>query len=443
MLTRPKAQKFPGLRSLSPFSPFSDEPAASGQLGTRFHARDNEINVARMRIFPTLLAFVWSLPLAFADSDVIIPKGFEQFYNLEFDQAIAIFRSACKEKPQDPASWNNLAEGLLYSEMLKAGALESELVSGTNSFLRRPKMGMSAGAARDFEAATNKAIELSEASLGKNPRDIHALYAGGLAHGLRANWNFLVRKAWLDALRDATTARKMCNRIPDIDPSFIDARLAQGAHDFLVGSLPWSYRFLGMLAGIHGDREGGIRTIKLVAEKAKYNRYDAQIILAAIYRRERKPDQAIPLLSALIERFPRNYLLRLEMAQMYADLGNKDESLAILQQVENLRKSGSPGYAHLSEERILYYRATTQFWYNDLDQSLENFRRIAPHVERLDLNAAILVWMRIGQICDLKGRRSEAIAAYRQAINLAPQSDAAKEPRGYLSSPYKRLPATS
>lgn len=391
-----------------------------------------------MCIFRMLILVACALPAAMAEDDVLLPKGFEQFYNLEFDQAIAIFRAGCKEKPQDPAAWDRLAVGVLYKEMLRAGALESELVSGTNSFLRRPKMQVGAETAKEFENAINQAMYLSDGILAKNPRDVHALYANGIAHGLRANWNFLVKKAWMDSLSDATAARKTCNKIPGIDPSFIDARLAQGVHDFLVGSLPWSYRILGMLAGIRGDREGGIRTIEEVARKGKYNRYDAQIFLAAIYRRERKPEKAIPLLNVLSERFPRNYLFRLEMAQMYADLGNKDESLAILQQVEDLRKSGAPGYGHLAEEKILYYRATTQFWYNDLDESLVNFRKIAPHVERLDLNSAVLVWMRIGQICDLKAKRNEATAAYKQAIALAPQSDAAKEPRGYLNSPYKR-----
>lgn len=54
----------------------------------------------------------------------------------------------------------------------------------------------------------------------------------------------------------------------------------------------------------------------LVADKGSINTYDAQVILAAIYRREREPDQAIPLLNNLIAKFPRNYLLRFEMAQM-------------------------------------------------------------------------------------------------------------------------------
>ena len=66
-----------------------------------------------------------------------------------------------------------------------------------------------------------------------------------MAYGLRANYNFLVRKAWKEALHDATNARKDCNRVSELDPSNYDARLIQGVHDYVVGSLPWGWRMLG------------------------------------------------------------------------------------------------------------------------------------------------------------------------------------------------------
>ena len=62
------------------------------------------------------------------------------------------------------------------------------------------------------------------------------------------------------------------------------------------------------------------------------NRYDAKVLLAAIYRREKKSEQALPLLNELIERFPRNFLFRLETVQMYSDLGQKEPALAAAKQ---------------------------------------------------------------------------------------------------------------
>ena len=40
----------------------------------------------------------------------------------------------------DPSAYNHVATAILYREMFKAGALESDLVSKNNGFLRLPKL---------------------------------------------------------------------------------------------------------------------------------------------------------------------------------------------------------------------------------------------------------------------------------------------------------------
>ncbi|MBI1898199.1 MAG: tetratricopeptide repeat protein [Acidobacteria bacterium] len=367
-----------------------------------------------------------------------LPEGFEHFYNLEYDLALREFEQLARERPNDPNAYNHVAQTVLYRELFRAGALETELVSGGNPFLRRPKVQTTPATEKFFFDQLNKSIALSQAALQKNPKDTQALYSLGVAHGLRANYNFLVRKAWRDALRDGTEARKLHNQATAVDPTLTDARLVQGVHDYVVGSLPWHWKLLGFLIGFRGDREAGIRTLELVANQGRLNRYDAQVLLAAIYRRERKADKAIPLLSSFLRRFPRNYLARLEIVQMYGDLGRKEPALAQLAEIERLKRSGAPGFASLPMEKIFYYRGNLLFWYNELDQAIENLRRVTTKAGELDLNTGVMAWMRLGQSYDLKGRRNEAIDAYRKAIAVAPQSEAAKESQRYISNPYRR-----
>jgi len=378
------------------------------------------------------------LALGIAVQDPLIEKGFEHFYNLEYDEAIAAFRRYIERHPREPGGYNHLAQSILYREMLRAGALETELVSGNNPFLRRPKMNPSAEDQRQFDEAIRRSIELSQARLQKNDRDTQALYTLGVAHGLRANYNFLVRKAWRDALRDATTARKLHNRVTELDPNFIDARLVQAVHEYVVGSLPWHWRVLGFLVGFRGSKEEGIRILRQVAEHGQINKMDAKVLLCAIYRRERQPALAVPLIQELLAAFPRNYLLYFELAQMYSDLGDKERALEPLARLERLRASGTPGFNRVPPEKIYFARGNIQFWYRDLDEALENMQRAAAHADVLDLNSGVLAWMRLGQIYDLKGQRQRAIEAYRQAIAYAPESDAAKESQRYLSKPYRR-----
>jgi len=281
-------------------------------------------------------------------------------------------------------------------------------------------------------------MELCQARLKQDPRDTKALYALGVAHGFRANYNFLVRKAWRDALRDATTARKLHNRVSELDPAVIDARLVQGVHDYVVGSLPLVWKLLGFLVGYRGDKDQGIRSLELVAEKGVLNREDSKILLCAVYRREKRSQKAVPLLEELIRRFPRNYLLSLELAQMHSDLGDQIKALEALDRLKVIKESGAPGLTRLPRERLWYAEGNIQFWYNDLDAALENMKKATAGAEALGLNTGVLAWMRLGQLHDLKGQRQTALEAYRRAIAFAPASEAAAESRRYLSTPYRR-----
>ena len=390
-----------------------------------------------MRFLVSLMAAASFLQAQAAD-DPRTAKGFEHFYNLQYDDSIAEFRRLVAAEPSNPNFHNHVAQAVLYREMYRGGALESELVSGTNPFINREKLTTTPEAQKEFDSHLNNALQIAQERLAKNANDVGALYAQGVSHGLRANYNFLVKKAWMDALKDATAARKAHNRVVELDPKFTDARLVEGVHDYVVGSLPWHWKILGFLGGFRGDREEGIQTLELVASKGRTNQTDAQVLLAAIYRREKKADRAIALLQGLVTRFPRNFLFRLEMVQMYSDLGDKAKALDVLAQVEDLKRSNAPGFAALPMEKVHYYRGNLLFWYGDFDQAIEEMTKATRRSADLDRHTSVMAWMRLGQLQDLRGKRSAAISAYKQAIAVAPYSDAGKESKQYLSSPYRR-----
>jgi tetratricopeptide (TPR) repeat protein len=375
---------------------------------------------------------------AFPIEDPLKNPGFVHFYNLEYDQALADFEQQEKSHPGDPAVYNDIAQTVLFKEMFRDGALESELVTGTNPFLRRPKMQISAPDKNQFNSSINRAIELSRARLKADPNDIAALYAQVVAHGLRANYLFLVEKAWLDALHEATEARKADDKILALRPNFVDAHLASGMSEYIVGCLPLYLRVLGKLRGFQGDKEDGIRQLEWVSKSGTLCRYDADILLAAIYRREHRPKKAVVLLKELVNIFPRNYLFRFEQVQMYSDLGDKRSALQVLAQIESLRRSGAPGYASLQPERIQYAKGNLLFWYGDLDPALADLKQVTEKARELDLSTAVMAWLRLGQLYDLKGDRAQAIQAYRETLKTAPRSAPALEAEGYISTPYRR-----
>jgi len=174
-----------------------------------------------------------------------------------------------------------------------------------------------------------------------------------------------------------------------------------------------------------------------VASQGKSNSMDAKVLLCVIYRREEQWSAAAPILEELIRRFPRNYLLRFEQAQMYSAIGQKNNAIESLQKVAELKKSGAPGFGGLPAEKIYYQIGNIQFWYKDYALAADNLNKAVAGAAALDLNSGTLAWMRLGQVYDAMNRRELAVEAYRKAIAFAPQAEAAKESRRYLSSPYR------
>jgi len=384
----------------------------------------------------TLLAVFLAASLLAGSS--LVEDGYQHFYNLEYEQALADFDHAIALHPNSADLHNHAAETIVFAEMYRDGALESELVSGNNSLLRRAKLNPTPETDQRFSSEIRKALDLEQASLRRNPNDTEALYAMGITYGLRANYFFLIRKAWMDALHDATTARKLHNRVSELDPSNVDARLVQGLHDYIVGSLTTFYRMVGFLAGQRGDKELGIRTIEDVAAHGAANRVDAKIFLAALYRREHQHRKALPILDELIGRFPRNYLLRFERSGIYAALGDGKQAIGGIEEVARLKTRGAPGYGRVPWEMIYYQLGSIQFWSSDLGNALTNMQKVTARPDEVDLNTGVLAWMRVGQIYDLNQRHDLAVEAYKKAIAYAPEAEAARESRRYISSPYHR-----
>lgn len=385
-------------------------------------------------MLPLLLTLSFAPPPLAPD----IVRGFDHFYNLEYPEALATFRKVALTDKDDPQIDNHIAHAVLYNAMLKAGALESELVSGSNAFLRRERMNPTPEEHALFDNAVAAAFAKAQARIAANPRDAASYDSLSVTYGLRANYNFLVRKAWVDALKDFTAARKAAQQAVDNDPTYIDSKVILGLNDYVVGSLHWTYKMLGFLAGIRGDRDGGIRTLEEVAAKGTNNRDDAKILLAAIYRREKQSAKAVPLLEGLIKTFPRNYLFRLELAQMFGDLGEREKALAIVDEVAALQRRQAPGFTRIQAEKIAYLKGNLLFWFDEYDKAVPELQRACNARERLDLNTGLASCLRLGQTLDLMQRHNEAIQAYELGVALAPESELARECRRYSSRQYKR-----
>lgn len=276
-----------------------------------------------------LVAFACGLSAA----DWNTSPAFQHFYNLDYDRAVELLEKQVKETPGDAAVHNHLAQALLYRALFRANALDPAAALSPSRFLRAPKPDISAEEQQRFQREIDESLRLAQG------KDAASLYAAGVAHIHRANFEMFVNKSWRTGLREATRARQLHQQALAADASFTDARLIPATHDYIVGSLPWYARAIGFLAGMRGDKDAGLAGIRQVAQNGSRTRVEARLVLALMYKREGQLGPAAQVLDELCREFPRNFLYRMERVKTLRAAGEKEKAqkeLALLKQYANL-----------------------------------------------------------------------------------------------------------
>src|SRR5258708_2379727 len=119
--------------------------------------------------------------------------GFEYFYNLEYEQALAIFTEHASGDPSSADNYNHIAQTILYREMYRAGMLSSDFIGGTK-FVHQPKLPLSDEDKKQFQEALAHAITLSQERLAANPNDTAALASIGRSYGRRGHYCVVVHQ---------------------------------------------------------------------------------------------------------------------------------------------------------------------------------------------------------------------------------------------------------
>jgi len=252
------------------------------------------------------------------------------FYNLEYDAALADYGRLIELNPAGPASYNSLAGAYLYRELFRLGLLESALFGMENRFLVQKRVEMEPAAKAGFLTALKNARAAAEAMRVARPASAIPDYALCTSSALQATEYFMIEKAWFAALRSGKKAKYYCESARRKNPEFIDPYLTLGVNEYVMGSLPLPVKILAAIGGARGSKSKGIEYVQRVAEHGERDRDNARILLAVLYRREKRPLEAAALLQSLFAEFPHNYLFELEMVHAYAEARDFPRAMEIL-----------------------------------------------------------------------------------------------------------------
>jgi len=237
-------------------------------------------------------------------------------YNLDFERAGAELQAWQQEYPEDPRGAVSEAASLLFAEFNRMGILEAQFYEKNSFVLSHPRLTPDPGVHRRFDEAVERAEAMAEDRLRKNPRDPDALFAEALSHGLLADYAALIEGQNMAALKLTREASDYAAKLLKVAPDYYDAYFATGISQYIVGSLFWPVRWVLRLGGYSGDKQEGIKQMRIVAERGCLLAPFAKLMLAIAYLRNNQAGQARELLAELRSEFPSNPLFERELKRL-------------------------------------------------------------------------------------------------------------------------------
>jgi tetratricopeptide (TPR) repeat protein len=275
-----------------------------------------------------------------------------------------------------------------------------------------------------FSARAEAAIAATDAWMRREPQRAEAwfYYAGAL--GVRAQWRVL-RGERLAAARDGARIKETVERALALDPSLQDAFVGLGLYHYYAAVAPAAARVLRWLMFLPGgNRTLGLQEVLKAKDAGVLLRDEADYQLHIIYLwYEKQPALAIELLRELDRRHPRNphYLLLIAEIQDYR-LRDFDASRRSYEELLQRSVSGRTTLAGFADvhARLGVARLALPA------DALPHLRRIIDARPASPIGAVAQAWLQTGAMLDRLGRRSESIAAYRNAIAESPSGDPLK-----------------
>ena len=366
--------------------------------------------------------------------DPLVREAFEHFYDLDYPGAIERFERFHAAHPGDPQGTVLLLDAALFQELYRQDLLDTTFYA-TDGFLTGRHATQEDPRTRDrILALADEAIHEADWRLSRNPDDVDALYARGWARALKCTYLAMVQRGYGSGFRLAMQARNDHERVLQLDPDYIDAKLVVGVYEYVVGALPLPFKLLIGFAGITGSKSHGLAMLNDDGNRGIMTSVEARTTIALFLRREARYQEAIEVIRRLKSEYPRDYLFCLEEANLRKDAGEGMGAVAAYREI--LAADAKPGYFYSARMELTYFglgdALRGQRHYGAAAQSYEQAawtRNVGPELKIRSLLAA-------GECHDLNGERQQAVKDYQAAIDNGPNTSRADTARRYLRNAY-------
>lgn len=387
--------------------------------------------LAAVLLVPALAAQTASR-FTFKPADPLNSAAFQHFYDMDYERSIQEFTQIAQRHAGDPDALNHLLTAVLFHELYRIGALNAGEYAN-DSFINARHRPADPKTCEQIKSLVQKALAIEEKRLNANPKDVGALYARGVTHAQFATYTALIEHAWFSALRNAVSARHDHERVLELDPRNLDAKLIVGTHNYVVGNLPWAVKTASSAVGLGGNKERGLAYLHEAAEGNTETSIDAKIVLVVFLRRERKYDEALGILRTLEPQYPHNVLFALEDGNLLRAKGSHREAEAVFRRVWQDGRSGK--YPGLNFEVAAVALGDLLRSEKDYAGAAAAYDQIA-QIPKPDPDTAQKAAVGAGEMYDLMRKRDLALQRYQAAIAVDDASPLAETARKRMKEPY-------
>jgi tetratricopeptide (TPR) repeat protein len=371
--------------------------------------------------------------LAYRPHDPLNLTAFNHFYNLDYDRAVQEFDQVLARHPDDPFAVNHLLTVVLFRELFRMGVLNTGEYAN-DSFISAPHRPADPKVKQQIQDLVGRALQLEEKRLSSNPNDVDALYARGVTRAQFATYTAMIERAWFSALRNAVGARHDHERVLELAPATIEAKLIVGAHNYVVGSLPWGVKVAASMVGLGGNKDKGLQYLKDCAQGDGETSVDGQILLVLFLRREHRYDEALPIARTLIPHFPQNVLLALEEGNLLRAAGRIEEAENVYRKIWQAGREGRYGSLHYEVAALgLAELLRGQKDYNGAVAAYEQVSQVHQPDPEMSQKANL----GIGEMYDMLQKRDLALARYQAVIAGGASTAPAETARRHIKEPYR------
>jgi hypothetical protein len=367
--------------------------------------------------------------------DPLVREAYDRFYQLDYPGAVDRFQRFHEAHPGDPQGTALLLDAVLFQELYRQDLLDTTFYANDGFLTGRHATSEDPKTRDRILGLADEAIHEADWRISKNPNDIDALYARGWARSLKCTYLAMVQRGFGSGFRLAIKAKDDHQRVLQLDPDYVDAKLVVGVYEYVVGALPLPFKLIIGFAGITGSKSKGLEMLRDAGNRGFTTTIEARTVTALFLRREAKYKEAVEVVRGLKNEYPHDFLFCLEEANLRKDAGEGMGAVAAYQ--EMISNSAKPGYFAEARLELAYFglgdALRGQRHYGEAAQAYERAawtNNVGPELKIRSLLSA-------GECHDLIGERDLAVKDYQAAISAGPNTSRADTAKKRLRNPYK------